>query len=643
MYNFYNRRGPMTIKEFARLAGVAPSTVSKIMNGKDDSISAETRARVLSLAKEYNYSAYTEMFPSTAKTLLLGVIMPSSSIYNLTFQGILHAAQALGYSTLICETDDDGSDEYKRITALCRHRVDGVIWEPASKDSIAMGNEFRKNDIPYLLINCDDETAGSVTIDYQELGYRATQVLVESRHTNIACLLSEGYRKHSFFTGYRQCLFDNHIPFRDDFVFSGLGKGLFGKISDQSISGLVCSHYHTALDLYEMADTLHYQMPYDFSLVSLRNDRREINHYPHISTFTVPQYQFGEYVCTQFLSSVESRLPARYDFKPDIILNSRESVDIPLNLRSKSILVIGSINVDYYLKLNALPRSGKTVRTTHSSIYPGGKGLNQAVGISKLGHRAVLIGNVGNDMDSDLIYSTIREYHIDSMGVKRCNDYSTGKAHIFVQDNGDSLISILLGANSSLNSADITANRRLFEDAEYCLLQTEIPDEAVAEALTLAFRYRIKTILKPSACTHLSDDLLKQIHILIPNEEEMAELCPGIPDLPSQADYFLNRGVHAIIVTRGAAGVYVKTPEIEVWIPAADFVAIDATGACDAFISALASYLLQGHDLISAAKIANYAAGLSVTREGTVPALIDRNSLESYIKRIEPELIKDGL
>ena len=45
----------MTIKEFALLAGVSVSTVSKIMNGKDASISARTREHVLKLAKEYNY------------------------------------------------------------------------------------------------------------------------------------------------------------------------------------------------------------------------------------------------------------------------------------------------------------------------------------------------------------------------------------------------------------------------------------------------------------------------------------------------------------------------------------------------------------------------------------------------------------
>ena len=48
----------MTIKEIAQLSGVSMSTVSKIMNHKDEHISPETRNKVLGIAKEYNYSPY---------------------------------------------------------------------------------------------------------------------------------------------------------------------------------------------------------------------------------------------------------------------------------------------------------------------------------------------------------------------------------------------------------------------------------------------------------------------------------------------------------------------------------------------------------------------------------------------------------
>ena len=48
----------MTIKDIAKLAGVSISTVSKIINGKDEHINSQTRTRVLQIVKEYNFTPY---------------------------------------------------------------------------------------------------------------------------------------------------------------------------------------------------------------------------------------------------------------------------------------------------------------------------------------------------------------------------------------------------------------------------------------------------------------------------------------------------------------------------------------------------------------------------------------------------------
>ena len=66
---------------------------------------------------------------------------------------------------------------------------------------------------------------------------------------------------------------------------------------------------------------------------------------------------------------------------------------------------------------------------------------------------------------------------------------------------------------------------------------------------------------------------------------------------------------------------------------------MDNTGAGDAFISALAAYLLDGYGMVSAARIATYAAGLSTTRQGVSPSLVDKETLEGFIAQTEPELL----
>ena len=106
-----------------------------------------------------------------------------------------------------------------------------------------------------------------------------------------------------------------------------------------------------------------------------------------------------------------------------------------------------------------------------------------------------------------------------------------------------------------------------------------------------------------------------------------------------QAEYFLGKGMEAVIITLGEEGCYLKTANVSRYFPAADFMSIDATGGADAFISAFASYLSEGFSLEHSIRIATYAAGFCVSRQGVVPALVDRNTLEMHISRLEPELL----
>lgn len=150
------------------------------------------------------------------------------------------------------------------------------------------------------------------------------------------------------------------------------------------------------------------------------------------------------------------------------------------------------------------------------SISPGGKGTNQAVGVAKLNHKVTLLGNVGNDLDVGLIYSCLEEHGIDSSGIHRDRSVNTGKAYIQIQDDGESIITLLTGANATLTAQTLRNNRHFFENCAYCLLQTEIAIEAVEEAVLIAKENNVKTILKPAAVSSLSENILKHTDILIP-------------------------------------------------------------------------------------------------------------------------------
>ena len=115
--------------------------------------------------------------------------------------------------------------------------------------------------------------------------------------------------------------------------------------------------------------------------------------------------------------------------------------------------------------------------------------MNQAVGVSRLGHMVTLIGCVGTDGDAEIIDSAMEKYSLDTSGIKRIPGEQTGKAYIFVQKNGESIISILSGANHHLTPGDIERSHSLFKRTAYCLIQTEVPDETVLAACKTARSY----------------------------------------------------------------------------------------------------------------------------------------------------------
>jgi len=63
----------------------------------------------------------------------------------------------------------------------------------------------------------------------------------------------------------------------------------------------------------------------------------------------------------------------------------------------KSIVIVGSINLDLVVGAERIPRVGETVRGKTFKMFFGGKGANQAVAVAKLGHPAAMVGCVGMD------------------------------------------------------------------------------------------------------------------------------------------------------------------------------------------------------------------------------------------------------
>lgn len=630
----------MTMKEIAGLAGVSITTVSKILNNKDEDISPETRNHVLKIIKEYHYVPYASIKnASGAKTFLIGVLLKSFPAENLLLKGILETAQGQGYSVLLCNSAGSTEEELRQIAALCKNNIDGLIWEPASAKSVDNEAFLEKADIPICQINSPFATESS-HIDFERIGYQATKILLDFGHKKIACLTQSGSQQSRLvLEGFKKCLYQKKIAFSDTMELPIHGEDCYSSILMHGFTGILCTDFFSAQRLYGQLSRQHYRIPEDLSLLSLRDDGGDNLLVSRISTIKLSYLDFGKHVCERLISLCEKGDVEMKDFHSDCSLENEYSLEPPIADDHKKIVIVGSIHIDVTLNVDELPLSGRTISTNKYSIFPGGKGANQAIGAAKLGQSVSLIGKVGNDFDAALVYHAMEENHVDADGITRERNANTGKAYIHVQNDGESIITILAGANAAITAEYIREQAYIFANAGFCLLQTEISGAAIEEAAYLAKKNGAKTILKPTAQKSIADSLLKQIDLFVPSETEINILCPHTSDRQKQADYFLEKGVGTVIITLGHEGCYVKNALYEKSFPAIPFVAVDNTGAADAFIAALASYLLYGYPLEKAVQIATYAAGFCISRQGVVPALIDRNSLESYIKRTEPDLL----
>ena len=623
----------MTIKEIAELAGVSVSTVSKVMNGKDAGIRAETRERVLEIAKRYNYKPYASAMQRDSRTLIIGVLVRSCSEAAPVLAGISATAREDGYAILLQESGGTAEGERRGAAALIGQHVDGILWEPVSEASSEVSSMLANEGVPSVAFGAGADAMG---IDYATLGYAAANALVGRGHTSIACITLDDTLGKQFRVGYRTCLFDNRLSY-DEALVVVCGEDDVSPLSAIHQSTAVISNYPLAVRFWQQALGAGYSIPRDYSLVTLRGDGHADLGFLPISAIPVPEYDLGCHLSGMLIDSIEKREP-RPGFETPAVLESLASVDAEPT-RGKKIVSFGSINIDNYLSFESLPHSGTSASTSMSSTYPGGKCLNEAIGAARLGHTVYAVGRVGDDSDADTIYEALALNGVDSSAVERTTGSRTGQAYIFVEKTGASMISIMSGANGALCGDDVLSCERVFRGADVCLLQTEVPMGAVVQAAATAKEHGAMTILKPSDCRELPRELLANIDVLVPNADELGEICPSGATVEEKVATLEQAGADTVIVTMGTDGCRVFDGDSDAAISALDVASIDNTGAGDAFISALASYLLYGYGMVDAAKIATYAAGLSTLRQGVSTSLVDRDTLEAYIMQHEPKLL----
>ena len=185
------RKPSVTMRDVARLAGVAQSTVSRVLNGTQESIpiGEETRQRVLDAVDELGY--YPNLHAGSLrgqKTFMIAMMVAdiANPFYHPMVRAVQDTAHVNRYDVMIANTDHMWDGERLFVESVIRRPVDGVAVVPyylTGEDLgelidrtgvavVALGQQIDHPSVDTVFGNDDKAVADAVTWLIRDRGHR---------------------------------------------------------------------------------------------------------------------------------------------------------------------------------------------------------------------------------------------------------------------------------------------------------------------------------------------------------------------------------------------------------------------------------------------------------------------------------------
>lgn len=310
-----------TMKEVAERTGVSVSTVSLVLNDRDEgrvkpAIAEQVRATAKRLGYRPNPLARSLR---TSKTRILGFIsegIAATPYAGGIILGAQDAASKLGYMLLTVNTDGN-SDEAREIATLKRYGVDGFLYAKMSNRFTDVPKPL--HDYPLVLVDATDRTGRYASIEPDEtlIGYDATKRLIDACCASIAYIgCSEPMlAQQGRLEGYRRALLEAGMPFDESLVIAVPNNGpALQTVTDlferRRPDGYFCFNDARAWYVYENAARRGLVVGRDVSVVGVDNHRVFAETLePQLTTVELPHYEMGYWATRKLVSLIEGREP----------------------------------------------------------------------------------------------------------------------------------------------------------------------------------------------------------------------------------------------------------------------------------------------------------------------------------------------
>lgn len=317
----------ITMKEIAQACHVSVATVSNILNDKPN-VSEETRARVLKVIQELNYTPN-----SIAKNLKLqksssiGVIAEDITVFCTPdiIDGISQCCEERGYQVLLTNMRmfKKYSDTYynrldfqdivsREIKELLSKRVDGIIYITAHERMLSCFPDDLKVPACVAYGQSLNPQFPSVSADDTMGAYRVVSHLIQQGHTAIGVITGKNNTPPTSdrLLGYQRALFDATICYNPDLIAIGDWERASGYrntdlLLERGVTAVFCMSDIIAGGVYDRLSERGCAIGRDISVVGF--DNRELSGYyaPPLTTMELPLFGIGYTACRIVLDALE--------------------------------------------------------------------------------------------------------------------------------------------------------------------------------------------------------------------------------------------------------------------------------------------------------------------------------------------------
>lgn len=308
-----------TIKDIAREVNVSVSTISRVLNNKPD-VSEETKIKVEKVIKKLGYNPNRIARGLVLrKTNSIGLVIPdiNNPFFPEIIKGVERTAKKLGYSLILCNTDNDKKEERESISLLRSKQVDGMILS-LSLENKAVLKELEKEKFPIVQIDrqIKDSIYPAVTIDNKRSAYIATEYLIKQGHKKIGHITGDLSTETAInrLNGFKLALKDHNLTVKKEWILEGdyskeSGKEMMEKIIklEDRPTAIFFANDLMAFGAYEAIFEYNYRIPEDFSIMG--HDNIEITSFvkPGLTTMDQPKYRLGEIAAKKLISMIENK------------------------------------------------------------------------------------------------------------------------------------------------------------------------------------------------------------------------------------------------------------------------------------------------------------------------------------------------